>query len=145
MAEDLGTWAPEQATVLLEVLQQAGLAPQARRTRDGIVVTVPTEQADEAHRQLVANMDAIARAARSGGSGSRRRQQAPRASRQPASGSSPLTSERFLRRGRPLAILIVGVMLAALMPGPLRWMVIIAAVGALVYVLGKQGQHGGDD
>lgn len=145
MAEDLGTWAPEQATVLLEVLQQAGLAPQARRTREGIVVTVPTEQADEAHRQLVANMDAIARAARSGGSGSRRRQQAPRPSRQQASGSSPLTSERFLRRGRPLAILIVGVMLATLMPGPLRWLIIIAAVGALVYVLGKQGQQGGGD
>lgn len=143
MAEDLGTWAPEQATVLLEVLQQAGLAPQAKRTREGIVVTVPSEQSDEAHRQLVANMDAIARAARSGGSGSRRRPQAQRGARKQAEGSSPLTSERFLRRGRPLAILIVGVMLVAIIPGPLRWLVLALTVGGLLYVLGKQDPKDG--
>jgi lipase chaperone LimK len=39
VAEELGTWPAEQATVLLEVLQQAGLNPTATRTREGILVT----------------------------------------------------------------------------------------------------------
>ncbi len=63
MAKDLGTWPPEQATVLVQVLQGAGLAPDAKRKRAGIVVTVPDEQADVAVRTLAANMDAIAASA----------------------------------------------------------------------------------
>jgi hypothetical protein len=149
VAEDLGTWPPEQATVLVEVLQQAGLAPEAKRTREGIVVTVPDEQSDEAHRTLVANMDTIARAARPPtGAGGRRRRPRPsvptRASTA-TSESGKLGSERMLRLARPLGIVLLVLLLAAVVRQPF---VIVLALGALVYVLGRQAQQrgeGGDD
>jgi hypothetical protein len=73
VAKDLGTWPPEQATVLVQVLQRANLTPEAKRTRDGILVTVPDDQADVAVRALADNMDAIADAARSRAEARRRR------------------------------------------------------------------------
>jgi hypothetical protein len=149
LAEDLGTWPPEQATVLVEALQQAGLSPEARRTRDGIVVTVPDEQSDDAHRTLVSNMDAIARAARPPSpSGGRRRRPRPAAPARPSPSSSSegggLGSERLLRLARPLGLLLLVVMLAAVVRNPL---VMLVALAALVYWLGRQAQrrNDGDD
>lgn len=146
MAEELGIWPPEQATVLLEVLQQAGLNPQARRTREGIVVTVPDEEADEAHRQLVANMDAIARAAR---------QPRPPAGRRPrpvkgadnadtSDQQRALSSERLTRLARPLGIALVALLVLGTL-GRFSPIVAILAVGGLVYLIGKRAQARGDE
>ena len=143
MAEDMGTWPPEQARVLLEALQKAGLSPKARRTRDGIAVTVGDAEADEAHRTLVANMDAIAQAART--------PQQPRRPRTRSSGPQrqtperPLASERLGSMSRPLIILVVGMILALIAPAPLKLPVIVFTIAGLVYVLGKQAQRGDDD
>lgn len=143
MAEDLGTWPPEQATVLVEVLQQAGITPQARRTREGIEVTVNEGDSDQAHATLVANMDTIARAARSShGDGPRRR---ARSAGQRSGGGArsepaqrPLTSQRLSRFARPLAILLAALLLAAIpIPLPLRLLVLAAAVLTIVWLLGR--------
>jgi hypothetical protein len=140
VAEDLGTWPPEQARVLLDALQQAGLSPKARRTREGISVTVEDAEADEAHRTLVANMDAIAQAAR----GSQQQRRAKTRSSGPQGAPSdkrPLASERFGSLSRPLMILVIGAILALLI-APLRLPIMIFTIAALVYVLGKQVQDG---
>lgn len=132
MAEDLGTWPPEQATVLLEVLTKAGLSPKARRTRRGIVVTVDDDEADRAHRTLVDNMDAIARAAR-----------APSRPTRPPRGDTTrdstkaLPSQRLQALARPLGILFAGLIVASLLP-PLRLPVLVFTVAAMIYVIGKQ-------
>jgi hypothetical protein len=139
VAEDLGTWSPEQARVLLEALTKAGLSPKAKRTRDGIQVTVEDAEADDAHRTLVANMDAIARAARS--PQQPRKRTRPAARQQPERGDRPLTSQRFGALSRPLIILVLGVFLAMLI-APLRIPIIIFTIAALVYVLGRQAQDG---
>jgi hypothetical protein len=147
VAEELGTWPAEQATVLLEVLQKAGLDPTAKRTRDGILVTVPEGQADEAHRQLVANMDTIARAARPP-AGSRPRARRPR----PVKGAdSPAARGGGLGRGGQPSWLagrgLIGAIVAVLILGVvLRYpLLVVPAVGALIYVLGKRAQAQGDD
>lgn len=141
MAEDLGTWPPEQARVLLDALQQAGLSPKARRTREGISVTVEDAEADEAHRTLVANMDAIAQAAR--GSQQQRKAKARTSGPQRAPSDKPsMTSERLGSMSRPLMILVIGAILALLI-APLRLPIMIFTIAALVYVLGKQVQDGG--
>lgn len=142
MAEDLGTWPPEQATVLVEVLQQAGITPQARRTRDGIEVTVDEKDSDQAHATLVANMDTIARAARSTPSEPRRKRPrtAPTGPKQ-AQRDAPerqLTSQRMTRFGRPMAILLAALLLAMVLPGALRVLVLAAAVAAMVWMLGRE-------
>lgn len=133
MAEDLGTWPPEQATVLFEALANAGLNPHGRRTRHGVVVTVPDDEADQAHQTLVQNMDAIARAARAA-------QPAPAKKLTRRDDDVPtgrLTTERLGALARPLGILIVGMMIAAIVP-PLRLPVIIFTVAGIIYVIGRQ-------
>lgn len=149
MAQDLGTWPPEQATVLVEVLQQAGITPQAKRTREGIEVMVEDDDSDQAHATLVANMDTIARAARASkpedcrrrGRGAvvrqgRDRRQTP---------ERPLTSQRMSRFARPIAILVVAMVLAAApIPFPLRLVVIAAAVLGIVWMLGREPDEDGD-
>ncbi|MFP4635871.1 MAG: hypothetical protein ACLFRD_08420 [Nitriliruptoraceae bacterium] len=147
MAEELGTWPAEQATVLLEVLQKAGLTPEAKRTRDGVLVTVPSEQADEANRQLVANMDAIAKAARqprsSSSSQSGRRPRAVKgADNQPERSAQQLSSERLMRIAKPLGLILIGLLLLGVIRNPI---VVVAVVAVLVYFLGKRAQRGGDD
>lgn len=150
MAEDLGAWPAEQATVLLETLKKAGLTPEAKRTREGISVTVPDDQADEAQRQLVANMDAIASAARG-----EPRPQRKRTRKRTTTGtygrrvSDPdrpaLTSQRMTRIARPLSLVLLGLLLAALVP-QLRLLVVVATVAGVVYLIGKQTQRErGDD
>jgi hypothetical protein len=134
--------------VLLDVLQRAGLTPEAKRGRDGVHVRVPDEQGDQAHQILVANMDVIAQAARNTPDRSARRKARPRRAEQPSrpGGGEPpsLASERLLRSGRPLVLLLIGLMLAALIP-PLRLVLIVGTVAAVIYVLGKQTQRDGDD
>lgn len=150
MAEELGTWPPEQATVLLEVLQKAGLSPQAKRTRDGVLVTVADDESDEAHRQLVANMDAIARAARqpkSGGARSpgRRPRDVKGADNLDSSEQHrALTSERMARLARPLGIALIALLVIGTL-GRFQPIVAIFAVGALVYFVGKRAQARGED
>ncbi len=147
MAEDLGPWPPAQATVLLEVLKKAGLDPDAKRTREGIQVTVPDEQADDAHRILVANMDEIAQAARTPakGRGSRPSESRSRAQRAPRPTSeSSLPTERLTRLARPLGLLIVLLLVVGL-AGPLRLPLLVIGVGALIYFIGKQAQRENGD
>jgi hypothetical protein len=143
LAEDLGTWPPEQATVLVEVLQQAGITPQAKRTREGIEVTVEDGDSDQAHATLVANMDAIARAARAPKpEGGRRRARSPAARPGAApreGGERPLASQRMSRFARPIAILVAALMLAAApIPFPLRLLILAAAVLGIVWMLGRE-------
>jgi len=146
VAEEIGTWPAEQATVLLEVLNKAGLSPEAKRTREGIVVTVPDDQAAEANRQLVANMDRIAQAARQPrpSAGGQRRRPRPVKGADAEHHSSPqaLASERLLRLARPLGLLIIAMLLFAVIRHPL---VVAVVLGALIYVVGKRAQQDGDD
>ncbi len=143
MAKDLGTWAPEQATVLVQVLQGAGLTPDAKRTRAGIVVTVPNDQADVAVRTLAANMDAIAEAARSRAEARRRRSREPRASdRGRREGSGTLPTERLLGAARPIVVLLVGLLVLSAVA---RISPALALVGVAVgvYLLGRRQDGGG--
>ncbi|MFP4148854.1 MAG: hypothetical protein ACLFS9_04440 [Nitriliruptoraceae bacterium] len=144
MAEDLGTWPPEQATVLLEVLGEAGLTPDAKRTRDGILVTVPDDQSDQAHRQLVANMDRIARAAR------QPRGQAPRGARRPrpVKGADPTStrggsaSSSGDKGVRPIGLILLGLLLL-LIVGRASPIAAFVGLGVLVYLIGKRVQQQG--
>jgi len=139
VAKDLGTWPPEQATVLVQVLQRANLTPDAKRTRAGIVVTVPDEQADVAVRALADNMDAIADAARSRTEAKRRRAREA-TGRGPGRGSGasgPLPTERLLGAARPIALLLVGLLVlsaVARISPPLA----LLGVGAGIYLLGRR-------
>ena len=145
MAEDMGTWPPEQATVLLEVLTEAGLSPEAKRTRDGVLVTVPDTQSDEAHRQLVANMDRIASAARQPrGSAARGRRPRPVKGADNPQPKDPqqLASERLQRIARPIGLLLIALLLFATV-GRINPLVAFAALGVLVYVIGKRAQQQG--
>jgi hypothetical protein len=147
VAEELGTWPPEQATVLLEVLQKAGIKPDAKRTREGVIVTVPDEAADEAHRELVANMDAIARAAR-------RERPKPGAGRRPrpVKGADhpsdrqrqrEMASDRLKGAANPLVIgLVLLLIVTVVFRSPFFGVVML---GALVYFIGKRAQQRGDD
>jgi hypothetical protein len=106
---------------------------------------VPDEQADDAHRQLVANMDRIARAAKRPPSGSARRR--PRPVLGAGDQRDPerrLTSSRMLRLSRPLGVLLVGLLLTAAIPGGLRLPIVVLTVAAVIYVVGKQAQDGQD-
>lgn len=145
MAADLGTWPPEQATVLYQVLEEAGLNPRARRTKEGVQVTVDDDAADRAHQTLVANMDAIARAARPAAPkpGLRRRPRPGPTPRHQEGSAAPLTSQRLQRLGRPLGLLVVGLMLATLIR-PLALPIVIFTVAGVVYLLGKQTQQDDD-
>ena len=149
MAGDLGAWPPTQATVLLEVLKKAGLEPEAKRTREGILVTVPDEQVDDANRLLVTHMDEIAQAARSPAAGRRRARPAgtPGPSRQRPSSDTPptLPTERLTRLGRPLGLFLVLLLLTMLAPVALRLPLLIFGVAGIVYLLGKQAQREGRD
>ena len=142
--EDLGTWPPEQATVLLEVLHKAGLTPEAKRTRNGVAVTVPDGESDEAHRQLAANMDAIARAART--STAQRGRAAHRAGRSTTTSDEerPLASQRLLRFARPIALLLVGLLVVSTVGRGAAPFLTIAVVVGVVYLLGRRAQQRGE-
>lgn len=143
MAKDLGTWAPEQATVLVQVLQGAGLTPEARRTRDGIVVTVPDDQADVAVRTLAANMDAIAEAARSRAEARRRRSREARADgRQRREGPGTLPTERLLGAARPIVLLLVGLLVLSAV-ARISPVLALAGVAVGVYLLGRRQDGAG--
>jgi len=146
VAKDLGTWPPEQATVLVQVLQRANLSPDAKRTREGILVTVPDDQADVAVRALADNMDAIADAARSRADARRRRSREadPRAARGGGrSGESQLTTERLRGAARPIAILLVGLLVLSTIARVSPVLALIG-VGMGIYLLGRRVQDGQD-
>ncbi len=144
MAKDLGTWPPEQATVLVQVLQRADLTPDARRTRAGIVVTVPDAQADVAVRALAENMDAIADAARSRAEARRRRDRGARAggarrSERPASDRLP--TERLLAAARPIALLLIALLVLSAV-ARINLFLALVGVGVGIYLLGRRTQDG---
>ena len=144
MAKDLGTWPAEQATVLVQVLQRTGLTPDAKRTRAGIVVTVPDDQADVAVRALAENMDAIADAARSRTEARRRRARETRANAGATRREGPgtLPTERLLGAARPIVVLLIGLLVlsAVARVSPL---LALLGVGVGVYLLGKRQDGGG--
>ena len=144
VAKDLGTWPPEQATILVQVLQRAKVHPETKRTREGIVVTVPDEQADIAVRALTDNMDAIADAARSRAEARRRREreQRGRSGRETGrSGEPQLTSERMRGAARPLVILLVGLLVLSSV-ARVSPLLALVGVGVGVYLLGRRVQDG---
>jgi biopolymer transport protein ExbB/TolQ len=146
VAKDLGTWPSEQATVLVQVLQRANLTPEARRTREGIQVTVPDDQADVAVRALADNMDAIADAARSRSEARRRRAREGQQRQQrggDATGGSPLTSERLRGTARPIAILLVGLLVLSTV-ARVSPLLALLGVGVGIYLLGRRVQDGQD-
>jgi hypothetical protein len=145
VAKDLGTWPPEQATVLVQVLQRARLNPSARRTKEGIVVTVPDEEGAIAMREMTANMEAIADAARSRTEARRRRSRDQRARGTGAPGGADrptLTSERLLGAARPLVILLVSLLVLSTI-ARISPVLALIGVGVGVYLLGKRTQDGG--
>jgi len=144
VAKDLGTWPPEQATVLVQVLQRANLTPDAKRTREGILVTVPDAQADVAVRALADNMDTIADAARSRAEARRRRARASRtgdARRSAAVPDGRLTSERLRGIARPIAILLVGLLVLSAV-ARISPVLALVGVGVGIYLLGRRAQDG---
>ena len=146
MAKDLGTWPAEQATVLVQVLQRANLTPDARRTRDGIVVTVPDEQADTAVRALADNMDAIADAARSRAEARRRRarESTGRTARpKGTTGADRLPTERLLGAARPIALLLVALLVLST-AARISPVLALVGVGVGIYLLGRRTQDGQD-
>ena len=143
MAKDLGTWAPEQATVLVQVLQGAGLTPDAKRTRAGIVVTVPDAQADVAVRTLAENMDAIADAARSRAEARRRRSREARTGGAPRGDRpGPLPTERLLGAARPIVVLLVGLLVLSAV-ARISPALALVGVGVGVHLLGRRQEGDG--
>lgn len=168
MAADLGTWPAEQATVLLEVLHTAGLHPEAKRSREGVHVTVPDDEGDRAHATLVAQMDTIAKAARPGsqprgrrlravedppGSSAKRERKASRSRRTPQQPKrTPASSSRRPQRsgakgtsrrlGQPAALIAVGFVLAVIVGPPTATFILAVAFGAAVWMLGRQADSG---
>ena len=145
MADDMGTCPPEQATVLLEVLSEAGLTPEAKRTREGVLVTVPDDQSDEAHRQLVANMDRIASAARQAKGpqrGGRKAREVKGADNAEPKDQQQLASERMQRIARPLGLVLVALLLFATV-GRFNLLLAVAVLAVLIYVIGKRIQQQG--
>jgi hypothetical protein len=160
VAADLGTWPAEQATVLLEVLHTAGLHPEARRSREGVHVSVPDDEGDRANATLVAQMDTIARAARPAappkgrrlravedppGSGSGRRKAAGsgrpgRGDRKPQRRATHGQAASF---GRPVALLGAAFVAAVILGPPLSFFVLAVTVGVVVWLVGKQIERGG--
>jgi len=142
VAEELGTWSAEQARVLVDVLQRAGLHPAAKRVRDGVIVTVPDDEADEANRQLLNNMDAIARAATTplGRSGQKRRVRPVKGADNPNTDPRALASERMAKIARPLGLILVATLLLSVLRNPL---LVLVAMGGLIYVIGKRAQRNG--
>lgn len=140
MAEELGTWSADQALVLVDVLQRAGLHPAAKRVRDGVLVTVPDEEAEEANRQLLNNMDAIARAAAkpAGLTGPKRRVRAVKGADNPD--PRALTSERMARIARPVGLILIAMLLFSVLRNPL---IVLVLMGVLVYLIGKRAQGNG--
>jgi hypothetical protein len=133
--------------VLVDVLQKAGLTPEAKRTREGVQVKVPDDQADQAHQILVANMDVIAQAARASHDRGARRRSRPRGAeprRSGGTGDAPLASEKMQRLARPLGLLIIGLFLAMLVR-PFALPLIVATVAGVIYMIGKQTQRDGED
>jgi len=146
VAKDLGTWPPEQATVLVQVLQHANVNPETRRTREGIAVTVPDSQADVAVRAISDNMDAIADAARSRAEARRRRardQRSRDARETGSSGDTALTSERLRGMARPIAVLLVGLLVLSTVARASPLLALLG-VGVGVYLLGRRAQDGQD-
>jgi biopolymer transport protein ExbB/TolQ len=144
VAKDLGTWPPEQATVLVQVLQRANLTPDARRTREGIVVTVPDAQADVAVRALADNMDTIADAARSRTEARRRRAREARTVAQQGSGRATdgqLPTERLRAMARPIALLLVGLLVLSTV-ARVSPVLALLGVGVGIYLLGRRVQDG---
>jgi hypothetical protein len=142
VAEELGTWSAEQALVLVDVLQRAGLHPAAKRVRDGVVVTVPDNEADEANRQLLNNMDAIARAAAKpvGGSSQKRRIRPVKGADNPSTDPRALASERMAKLARPLGLVLIAMLLLGTLRNPL---VVLVVMGGLIYLIGKRAQRDG--
>lgn len=152
MASDLGAWPAEQASVLLEVLQRDGLTPEAKRTREGVHVLVPDAQSDQAHQVLAANMDVIASAARPSDPtpirGRKRRKSSksrPAASARPrsSSGEPKLTSERLMRIGPAVALLLTALLLGSLFPRAAFPIVVVGAFAG-IWWLGKQAMDNRD-
>ncbi len=146
VAKDLGTWPPEQATVLVQVLQRSNLTPDTKRTREGILVTVPDDQADVAVRALTDNMDAIADAARSRAEARRRRarEERTRGGRGTGpTGGAPLTSERMRGVARPIALLLVGLLVLSTI-ARVSPLLALVGVGVGIYLLGRKAQDGTD-
>jgi hypothetical protein len=146
VAKDLGTWPPEQATVLVQVLQRANLTPDAKRTREGISVTVPDDQADVAVRALAENMDTIADAARSRSEARRRRARETRtggAGRATSGGRDQLPTERLRGIARPIAILLVGLLVLSTV-ARVSPVLALVGVGIGIYLLGRRVQDGED-
>jgi hypothetical protein len=144
VAKDLGTWPPEQATVLVQVLQRARLNPSARRTKEGIVITVPDEEGAVAMREMTDNMEAIADAARSRSEARRRRSRAQRARAVGPSGGADrptLTSEKLLGAAKPLVILLVSLLVLSTV-ARISPVLALVGVGVGVYLLGKRTQDG---
>jgi hypothetical protein len=141
VAKDLGTWPPEQATVLVQVLQRANLTPDAKRTKAGILVTVPEDQADVAVRALADNMDAIADAARSRTEARRRRTREPRTDATRGTPDGRLPTERLVGAARPIAILLVALLTLSVV-ARISPLLALIGVGVGVYLLGKRAQDG---
>jgi hypothetical protein len=141
VAKDLGTWPPAQATVLVQVLQRARLTPDAKRTKAGIVVTVPDEQADQAVRVLADNMDAIADAARAAVPSLRAQRERARRSHP---SQRPLATERLLSIARPLSMVLLAVLVLGSV-ARLSPLLALAGIGAVVYLLGRRAQQDGGD
>lgn len=142
VAEELGTWSAEQALVLVDVLQRAGLHPAAKRVRDGVIVTVPDDEADEANRQLLNNMDAIARAAAkpTGVTGPKRRIRAVKGADNPNTDPRALASERMARIARPIGLILIATLLLGMLRNPF---VVLVVMGGLIYLIGKRAQRDG--
>jgi hypothetical protein len=144
VAKDLGTWPAEQATVLVQVLQRARLNPTARRTKEGIVITVPDEEGAIAMREMTDNMEAIADAARSRSEARRRRSREQRSGARGATSGAErptLTSERLLGAARPLVILLVSLLVLSTV-ARISPVLALVGVGVGVYLLGKRTQDG---
>lgn len=141
MAADLGTWPESQATVLIQVLRRNQLNPEARRTRGGIQVTVPDDEADRATRTIAANMDAIADAARPPAPPRPRGRRATGPAPHPS--ERPLTSERILAAARPIALVLIGVLVLGAV-GRLSPTLALIGVGVGVYLLGRRAQDRGE-
>ena len=122
----------------------AELSQMVGRGAGHVTITTIPGQADVAVRALADNMDAIADAARSRAEARRRRARETRTRDSRGSGPSPdgqLTSERLRGIARPIAILLVGLLVLSTV-ARISPVLALVGVGIGIYLLGRRAQDG---
>lgn len=138
--EELGTWTPAQAEVLVRALERAGIRVETAVKGARRQVTVPASDAPRASRVMQDAMDDIAAAA------DRAPARAPRwYEMDDDEEGQPLLMERLRSWGGWLVVLVSALMVAIYVPGPTWFRIVVIALVVAAIGLAAMRKGGDDD